>query len=158
MSVAPPGGGVQRIVVPARYRFGQLIIVAADVAGRPVTAFLDSGSQSTVGNLPLRRLVQGPDPNNPRVRHYVVSLFSATGQMAQGDMADISLLRIGGLRISSLPTVFADLHVFDLWDLARQPSILIGIDLMHQFDAIQLDYGAREVVFYPPAQPRRPVF
>lgn len=49
----------RQVVVPARYRFGQLIIVGADVAGRPVTAFLDSGSQSTVGNEALRKLVIG---------------------------------------------------------------------------------------------------
>ena len=45
------GLGSDRFVVPAKYRFGQLIIIGADVAGRAVTAFLDSGSQSTVGNL-----------------------------------------------------------------------------------------------------------
>ncbi len=148
------GLGSDRFVVPAKYRFGQLIIIGADVAGRAVTAFLDSGSQSTVGNLALRRVVLGDDAD-PRRRRYEVPLLSATGQTAQGELVAMPLLKIGGIRITGLPAVFADLHVFDIWDLAKRPSILMGIDMMQQFDAIQLDYGRRQVVFYPPAQPRR---
>jgi len=136
------------VVVPARYRFGQLIIVAADVAGRPVTAFLDSGSQSTVANLALRRVAFGDDPD-PRLRRYVASLLSATGQTAQGELGVIQQLRIGGLRIRQLSAVFADLHVFDIWQLTAIPSLLLGIDVLGQFGAVELDFGRRQVVFYP---------
>jgi predicted aspartyl protease len=143
------------VAVPARYRFGQLIIVDADVAGRPVTAFIDSGSQSTVGNGPLRRLVVGVDPD-PKARRYVVALLSATGQSAQAEVAVMPPLRIGGLRINRLTAAFADLHVFDIWRLDAKPSLLIGVDVMSQFNAIQLDYGGRQVIFYPRQGGRRP--
>ncbi|WP_312161560.1 aspartyl protease family protein [Phenylobacterium sp.] len=144
----------RQIVVPARYRFGQLIIIGADVSGRPVTAFMDSGSQSTVGNAALRRLVLGT--TEIRAPRYVVPVLSATGQTARGELAVLPLLRIGGLDITGLTTVFADLHVFDIWDLKAKPSLLIGIDAMRQFDAITLDYGRRQVIFTLPAgSPRR---
>lgn len=149
-------GGGRRIVVPARYRFGQLIIIGADVAGRPVTAFMDSGSQTTVGNHALRRLVLGARPD-PKVARYLVPVLSATGQVAQGELGVLPLLRIGGLDIAGLTTVFADLHVFDIWDLKAKPSLLIGIDAMRQFEAITLDYGRRQVIFtLPVGTPRRP--
>ncbi|MGH6996707.1 MAG: aspartyl protease family protein [Phenylobacterium sp.] len=137
----------RQIVVPARYRFGQLIIIGADVSGRPVTAFMDSGSQSTVGNEALHKLVIGPEIRAPR---YVVPVLSATGQTAQGELAVLPLLRIGGLDITGLTTVFADLHVFDIWQLKAKPSLLIGIDAMRQFDANTLDYGRRQVLLYLP--------
>lgn len=139
----------RQVIVPARYRFGQLIIIGADVAGRPVTAFLDSGSQSTVGNEALHKLVVGAD--RMRAPRYVVPVLSATGQTAQGELAVLPLLRIGGLDITRLTTVFADLHVFDIWDLKAKPSLLIGADAMRQFDAITLDYGRRQVIFTLPA-------
>lgn len=151
----PQAGEVsaRQIVVPARYRFGQLIIIGADVSGRPVTAFMDSGSQSTVGNEALHKLVIGTEIRAPR---YMVPVLSATGQTAQGELAVLPLLRIGGLDIAGLTTVFADLHVFDIWDLKAKPSLLIGIDAMRQFDAITLDYGRRQVIFTLPAgSPRR---
>ncbi len=142
------------IVVPARYRFGQLIIIGADVAGRPVTAFMDSGSQSTVGNQALRRLVLGSDPI-PRAPRMIVPVLSATGQTSQGELAVMPLLKIGGLSIAGLTTVFADLHVFDIWDLKSKPSLLIGIDAMRQFESVTLDYGRRQVIFVLPANSRR---
>jgi predicted aspartyl protease len=144
------GNGVS---VPARYRFGQLIIVGATVSGRRVTAFLDSGAQTTVGNVPLRRIVLG-DPPDPKLVRYVTSILSATGQTAEGQVGMMRLLTIGGLRIVGLQAVFAPLHVFDLWDLAKEPSLLIGIDVMGQFNAIELDYSRRRIVFYPKAAGR----
>jgi hypothetical protein len=59
------------------------------------------------------------------------------------------LLRIGGLRITGLHAVFTDLHVFDIWGLSDTPSLLIGVDVMSQFEAIELDFGRRLVTFYP---------
>jgi predicted aspartyl protease len=151
---AQPQVAAREIVVPARFRFGQLIIVAADVAGRPVTAFLDSGSQSTVGNLALRRLVLGT-ARDPKARLFVTPLYSATGQTAQGEVAELPPLRIGGLTLRSVLTAFADLHVFDLWRLQDRPTILIGVDVMKAFEAVTLDFGRREVVFTLPST-RRP--
>lgn len=140
--------GARGVAAPARYRFGQLVIVGADVQGRRIMAFLDSGSQSTVGNLALRDRMNasGRDLRGPR---YDVSLLSATGQTASGEYGVLPLLRLGGLDISGLGAVFSDLHVFDLWGLSKEPSVLIGVDVLRQFDAIELDYGGRRIVFYP---------
>lgn len=138
----------REVVVPARFRFGQLIIVAADVAGRPVTAFLDSGSQSTVGNLALRRTVGAV--TDPRTRRYVTALYSATGQTAEGEVAVLPPLRIGGLTLRRVAVAFADLHVFDLWKLQDRAAILVGVDVMRAFEAVTLDFGRREVVFTLP--------
>ena len=148
------GSGERDVIVPAKFRFGQLIIVAADVAGKPVTAFLDSGSQSTVANLTLRRLALGAG-TDPRARRYVTPLYSATGQTAEGEVAMLPPLRIGGLTLRGVFAAFADLHVFDLWKLQDRPTILIGVDVMKSFEAVTLDFGRREVIFTLPAGRRR---
>ena len=138
--------GPQIITVPARYRFGQLVIVGAEVAGAPVSAFLDSGAQISVGNPALKEAVLRQHPDIA-ARLVDVPLISATGQSAQGQMARLPPLRLGGLRIQSLTVVFADLHIFKLWELQDRPSILIGIDVLRQFERVVLDFGHREVVF-----------
>ncbi|WP_091741955.1 aspartyl protease family protein [Phenylobacterium immobile] len=143
------------VVAQGRYRFGQLVIVGADASGKKIMAFLDSGSQSTVGNMALFDRVNGAgqDLRGPPIE---TALISATGQRATGRFAVLPRLRLGGLNIAGLGAVFAPLHIFDLWDLAKQPSILIGVDVMSQFDAIELDYGRRRIVFYPdPLRERR---
>jgi hypothetical protein len=136
-----------KVTVPAKFRFGQLIIIGADVRRRPVTAFLDSGSQSTVGNSAMGALVSA-DLNAPRPTRLSVPVLSATGQTAMGELGVTPLLKIGGLTITGLTTVFADLHVFDLWGLRDRAALLIGVDVMRQFNAIELDYRDRKVAFY----------
>lgn len=135
------------VVVAARYRFGQLTIVDAEVGvGLAITAFLDSGAQSTVGNLALRNAAFLQEPGLA-LRTTRVQLVSATGQTVSGDLARLPGLRLGGLRIGNLSCVFADLHTFKIWDLVDRPAILIGMDVMRHFKTIELDFGRREVVF-----------
>lgn len=138
------------VVVPARYRFGQLTIVDAEVGvGLPVTAFLDSGAQSTVGNMALRDAAYAQD-TGLALRVTRVQLVGATGQTVTGDLARLPSLRLGGLRIGNLSCVFADLHTFRIWDLIDRPAILIGMDVMRHFRAIELDFARRQVVFRTP--------
>jgi predicted aspartyl protease len=138
----------RRVAVPARYRFGQLIIIGADVVGRSVTAFVDSGSQSTVGNNALRRLALSSRATDPKAARMTTPIFSATGQTAEGEVGQMPLLRVGGLDIIGLTTVFADLHVFDIWGLQSRPTLMLGMDVLSRFNALELNYGTREVVFY----------
>ena len=137
------------IIVPARFRFGQLIIIDAEIAGVPITAFLDSGSQNTVGNLALHSRLRGA-AGGLQAGVSTVELISATGQRASGELASVPPLRLGGLSIGNLSAVFADLHVFGLWDLLDRPAILIGIDVMRHFEAIELDFANHQVLFRTP--------
>ena len=147
--------GTDYTVVPARMRFGQLIVVDADLGGVPVVAFLDSGSQNTVGNLKLYERLKAR-PEFLSVRPLEVELISATGQTAKGQLSTVPTLRLGGLGIADLSAVFADLHIFKLWDLADRPAILIGVDVMRHFEGIELDYASRKVLLRtPPGALRR---
>lgn len=134
------------IRVPARYRSGQLVIFDADVAGIPVRAFLDSGSQVTCGNETLRRLLVERAPEFAR-RMVHTQLLSATGQTAPADLADLPRLRLGGIGLNNIRAAFASLHIFKLWNLDDEPAILVGIDVLRNFDDVTLDFGRREVIF-----------
>ncbi|QUD86763.1 aspartyl protease family protein [Phenylobacterium montanum] len=140
--------------VPARYRGGQLIIVDADVGGLPVTAFLDSGSQNTVANLALYKQMLEHKPDQV-AKLLKVELLSATGQVAPGDLCLLPSLRLGGLKMTGLSAVYADLHTFDIWGLSTRPSILVGVDVLRHFNAVELDFGRRQVTFHTPPGWRR---
>jgi len=141
------------VTVPARFRFGQLIIVDATVGETPVVAFLDSGSQNTVANLALREQLLARNPAT--AAHLAnVELLSATGQRAAGQLSPLPPLRLGGLTIGGLTAVFSDLHAFAIWKLLDQPAILIGVDILHHFYSVTLDFGRRLVTFRTPPKPR----
>ena len=141
--------------VPARYKSGQLLIVDAVAANRPITAFLDSGSQVTVANLALRQAALAIDPTlESRLIHS--ALVSATGQRAEAEFGPLPGLRIGGRDVETSLVAYADLHVFELWDLETTPSILIGVDVLRRFDEVAFDFGEKLITFWPARTPIHP--
>jgi hypothetical protein len=148
---------VEPIHVGATYRYGQLVILDAQVGQTPVSAFLDSGAQVTVGNLALRDAVVRTVPDFG-VRLADVPLISATGQTATGQFAPLPTLRLGGMAVHDVLGIFAQLHIFDLWKLNDRPAILIGIDVLRHFHDVTLDFGRKQVVFTPALAGARPVW
>jgi predicted aspartyl protease len=136
-----------RVIVPARRRSGQLTIVDADMRGKRISAMIDSGSQVTVCNAALRRLVEKEQPGEMGEALQRVRLEAITGETFWGDMLYLPFVRLGGLQLGNVPVVHADLHVFDLWDLNTSPALVIGMDLLTQFNAVALDYGRSVVRF-----------
>ena len=142
-----PGGG-KAFRMHARRRDGQLTLVDANLAGIPVTAFLDSGAQDTIGNMALRELAITRYPLTPIQQ---VPIISVTGQTIAAQFADLPSLRIGGVTLPNWPVAFADLHIFRMWDLIRTPAILIGVDVLSRFETVCLDFRHDEVAFRLPA-------
>jgi predicted aspartyl protease len=138
------------IVVPAHRRDGQLTLVDAELAGMTITAFVDSGTQTSIGNPTLLRMARA---RYPSAVWTTASIISATGQVIAADVADLPALRLGGLTLKSLPVAFADLHTFHLWPVGERPALLIGIDVLRLFEYVSLDFGRSEVRFRVPAQP-----
>ena len=147
--VSPVAGREPVFEVPARFRFGQLVIVDAEMNGVKVLAFLDSGSQSTVGNSALKAAVARKS-SAFAAQLIQARLLSATGQTIDAELAPAPPLRLGGLVIGNIVMAFADLHIFKLWELADRPAILLGVDVLRQFNSVEIDYGARQVRFRPP--------
>ena len=136
-------------VLKATKRDGQLTLVDADVAGIPVTAFIDSGAQSTIGNRALQKYALSLYPGTSTAKTVVLS---ATGQTAPAEMAELARLRVGGLVLPNWPVAFADLHTFQLWRLVDKPAILLGVDILSRFEYVALDFPRDEVRFRLPGR------
>lgn len=131
------------VVVRAQRRGGQLLIVDTDLAGIRVDAFLDTGAERSIGNAALLKLATLRMPQN---RFYEVAITSVTGRTIQGQLANIPVLRVGHVRLVNLALTFADLHIFQIWNL-NKPAILLGMDALGTFDRVSLDFGRAEVQF-----------
>jgi hypothetical protein len=142
------GGDAGAVVVPARRRFGQLTVVDADLEGVAITAFLDSGSQSTIGNPALEAIARDREARDIWT---AATIESASGQTIPAQLASLASLRVGGLWLRNLPVAFADLHTFRLWGLTSRPAILLGVDVLSRFDSVELDFARGEVRFRLPA-------
>lgn len=131
------------VVVRARRRGGQLLIVDTDLAGIRVDAFLDTGAQRSIGNKALLDLAT---LRMPQSKFFDVAITSVTGRTIQGQLANIPVMRVGHVRLVNLALTFADLHIFQIWNL-ETPAILLGMDALGTFDRVSLDFGRAEVEF-----------
>lgn len=131
------------IVVTARRRRGQLILTEVTAAGLPVDAVIDTGSEITIGNLALRdKLIRGN-----RKKFTTIKATGVTGVTVDLQLARIDELRLGSVTLRDVPMAFADVPPFIVFGLSKEPSLLLGTDLLATFRKVSLDFRARKVRF-----------
>lgn len=137
------------VIVPARRKYGQLTIVDADLSGKRISAIIDSGAQGTLCNSKLRDIVREQERKNgnkiPPLT--LVEMESVAGEKFIGEGLFLPFLRLGGLHLGNVQVTCADMHVFDIWDLKDTPALVIGMDLLSQFEQVALDFGRSQVRF-----------
>lgn len=131
------------IIVVARRRRGQLILTQVRAANLPVEAVVDTGSEITIGNLALRdKLIRGH-----RDKFVTVEVTGVTGVTIPLQVARIGELRLGSVTLRNVPMAFADVPPFAVFGLSKEPSLLLGTDLLEKFRRVSLDFRARKVRF-----------
>lgn len=136
------------VVVPARRRHGQLTIVDADLSGKRISAIIDSGAQGTLCNSKLRDLVRASEARKGKTEPVrEVRMESLAGEVFVGEAVFLPFLRLGGLHLGNVQVTCADMHVFDIWGLKDSPALVLGIDLLSQFEQVALDFGRSQVRF-----------
>jgi hypothetical protein len=136
------------VVVPARRRHGQLTIVDADLSGKRISAIIDSGAQGSLCNKKLRDIVRAAEVKKGEVQPpRYVRMETLAGEAFTGESIFLPFLRLGGLHLGNVPVTYADMHVFDIWGLKDTPALVIGMDLLAQFEEVALDFGRSQVRF-----------
>jgi predicted aspartyl protease len=138
--------GVREVSVMADARFGRLAVANARVSGVRCVAFIDSGSGASMGNMALAeaiklRIRRKPEPS------MAIRLVGAAGEATLGELRIVRSLEMGALRMTNLPLVMADLHIFDVWRLNDKPAVLLGVDVLKMFSRVELDFGSDRVKF-----------
>lgn len=135
------------IVVEARRRRGQLILLDSDVNGMRVNIILDTGTSFSVGNLALRdklvRKKRAPDLLEG-------SLISVDGGVLTGQVGRIAQVRMGRVNLTGVPVLFADASPFAELGLQDKPALLLGINALRTFDRVAIDFGRGKVDFLLP--------
>ncbi len=133
------------IVVHARSRYGELILVDASISGIPIYVILDSGAQNTVANSTLRRMLATRSPTDGVSLH--VDVLSVTGGSTPGEFLVVPKAKVGDVTLYNLPVAFADLHTFAQFDLTDRPAMLLGMDVLRKFERVSVNFRRKEVSF-----------
>jgi hypothetical protein len=129
------------IVVTARSRFGQLVLVDADAAGQPIYAVVDTGSMVTIANAPLQdRLVR-----RKRIAPQAMFITDVSGNRVPVLYAPVADIRLSNWHVRNTDVAFSDAHCFSRFGLAKKPSMLLGMDMMRVFGRVSIDFKRRTV-------------
>ncbi len=126
------------IVVEARRKRGQLILLDSRVNGMRVNIMLDTGSHYSIGNLALRdkllRKKRAPDL-------LTATLTSVTGGTLIGEVGRIGSVALGRVNLTEVPVIFADASPFAELGMQDKPALLLGISALRVFDRVAIDFA-----------------
>lgn len=142
------------IVVVARRVAGRMILSNAMLDGRRIDVIVDTGAQSSVGNLALQRLVARAGGQR-RGSLIAGQLTSVTGDKLDVQMGQIARITVGGFDFTDLPIAYADSPAFTTLGLNRRPALLLGMDALRLFDRVVVDFTNRRVTFDLPGRAGR---
>jgi predicted aspartyl protease len=129
------------IVVTAKRRSGQLIMTDAVIDGVRTEVVIDTGAETSIGNIALQRaLSRRRDQGN-------TTLVSVTGQQIEAKLGTARQLVIGSMTINNLLIAYTDAPPFAALDLAKRPAILLGMRDLRAFDRVAIDFATRKVLF-----------
>lgn len=144
-----PLAGVTRI--PAQVRFGRLMVIPAYVNGVRVKAVIDTGSEHTLGNDALR--VALSSPSQATLQDPKIDVVGETLEKQEGQRRRVQLIKVGDVIATHFDVVFGEFYVFKLWDLDKQPALVVGMDIIGNLNSMVIDYERSEVQLVARNQP-----
>ena len=133
------------IVVHGKNRLGQLILTHSKIRGVPILVVVDSGSEVSIGNAPLLKLLTKRSLSlNPPETTQIVDV---TGRKLTIEQDLIAEADVGGVVIYNMSLAFADLPIFNYLGLAKTPTLFLGMDVLSQCSRVSVDIRRREATF-----------
>ena len=118
-----------------------LLVADVRVGTVRAKAIIDTGAQRTVGNLALRDALVRRRPRNPTQEDIV----GVTLDMQRGERIATPLIAFGDFAVQGARMTFGDMFLFEHWKLTRQPTVLIGMDVLGLLETLIIDYKMREL-------------
>lgn len=131
--------------VPLKLARGRLLTIQVLIGSVQTTAIIDTGSQLTIGNSALREALLR------RVANQGISqdFMGVTLEVARGDSIATPPVSFGGVVIRGLYVTFSDMFIFEHWRMTREPTLLLGMDVLGSVDTLIIDYKLRELHIRP---------
>ncbi len=130
------------MVIPVKIMRGRLLVVDAYLGGVRTKAIIDTGGQSTLGNVALREALA-----KHRARGVATpdTVIGATLDAQTGDRVSTPSIAMGDVIVRNAAMTFADFSIFQHWKMTEEPVMLIGMDVLGLLDTLIIDYRRREL-------------
>lgn len=127
-------------------RFGHLVVMPGRIRNVAVNVLVDTGSDVTLANVALRDAIRGGSASLTD-ELTTARAYSAGAPVVLDDVVALPSLSLGDMTVADLVAYVGDFHIFELWGLHNEPTLLIGMDALRRTRAIAIDYARATVSF-----------
>src|SRR5262245_6897939 len=127
--------------VPVKIRHGHLLMFDVTLAGVRTKAVLDTGAQGTVGNNSLREALAKRARSGANT-----NIVGVTLDVQQGESFAAPPVNIADISIRGMMVTFGDIHIFEAWNMTKEPALLIGMDIIGVLESLVIDYKRKELL------------
>jgi hypothetical protein len=128
-------------IIPLKLAHGGLLTAEVRVGSVRTQAIIDTGGQQTVGNLALREALM----KRPPADAISEDIIGVTLDVQRSDAITAPPIELGTLKLHHVRVAFGDMYLFDHLKLTRQPTLMIGMDVLGSFDVLIIDYKMHEM-------------
>ncbi|MEJ1961611.1 MAG: retropepsin-like aspartic protease [Gammaproteobacteria bacterium] len=129
------------ITIPVKIVQG-LLVANVRVGAMRATAIIDTGGQGSLANEAFRVALLRRVPAKDVLADEITG---ATLDVQRGDRVITPRVMLGDVLIESMRITTGDLDIFQHWQMVKNPVLLIGMDVLGQFDTLIIDYKRREL-------------
>jgi len=133
------------IVVEARRRSGQLIMADARLEGIKVQVVIDTGAETSIGNIALQKAL------SRKRKSEKIELLSVTGHSVSADLSYARWLEISEVRFNNVAIAYTDAPAFKALKLDSRPALLLGMRDLRSLDRLAIDFSTRRILFDIPS-------
>lgn len=129
------------IVIVARSLYGQLIVTDARWRGRKIAVVVDTGSPVTIANPAFLRIAgRKPPPFLGKM-----AVITPSGDELLADAYSLDRLEIGGIGFQNVAVAVANAAPFERFGLDDTPALLLGMETLRLFRAVEIDFVNRAI-------------
>jgi predicted aspartyl protease len=124
--------------VPAQMSFGTMLKVRGDIMGVAVNVLIDTGSDISLANEHFREALREVGARSVEYRNG--HAFTAGRPIVLAQRVWTPRLRLGRTFVDNVNAYVGNFHIFDLWGLQEEPTVLIGMDVLARAREMAIDY------------------
>jgi predicted aspartyl protease len=133
------------VSVPARLRFGSLVVVQGDIMGVRVNVLIDTGSDISLANQRFRDALRGVRAHT--IEYHNGHAFTFGRPIVLDERVWTPRMRLGRVFADGVNAYIGDFHIFEHLGLQDEPTVLIGMDVLERAREMAIDYESGLVHF-----------
>lgn len=129
------------ITIPVKIEDG-LLVARVHIGSMPATAIIDTGGQGSIANEAFRAAIS----RRIAAKDFMADeITGATLDVQRGSRVRMPPIKLGEVLIRQAHITSGDLHIFQTWDRLKNPTVLLGMDVLGLFDVMIIDYRRKEL-------------